>query len=80
MSIESPITGLHMTSSKHDHAHFDQFPPNFDLVCKTIQHVSVLNLKLFGPMNTELWASEHRVTWENGLLGIILPTIMAATI
>ena len=39
-----------MMSPKHDNANYDQFAPNFD----TIQHVSVPNLKLFGPMNTEL--------------------------
>ena len=30
----------------------------FGMAYKTIQHVSVLNLKLFGPMKTELWAKE----------------------
>ena len=28
------------------------------MVFKTIQRVSVPNLELFGPMNTELWAKE----------------------
>ena len=52
------IGGLHMTSSKHDYANYDQFAPNFDMVCKTVQRVSVPNLKLFGPIKTELWTKE----------------------
>ena len=47
-----------MTSSKHDYAHYDQFVTNFDLVYKTIEGVSVPNSRLFGLMNTELWAKE----------------------
>ena len=47
-----------MTSSKHDYANYDQFAPNFDMVYKTMQRVSVPNLKLFGPMKTEIWAKE----------------------
>ena len=43
---------------KHDYANCDQFALNFDMVCKTIHCVSVPNLKLFGPMKTELWAKE----------------------
>ena len=43
-----------MTSSKRDYANYDQFVPNFDMDYKTIHHVSVPNLKLFGPMKTEL--------------------------
>ena len=42
-----------MTSPMHDYANYDQFAPNFD-----IQRVSVPNLKLFGPMITELWAKK----------------------
>ena len=52
------IGGLQMTSSKHDYANYDQFAPNFDVAYKTIQRVFVPNLKLFGPMNTELWAKK----------------------
>ena len=37
---------------KHDYANYDQFVPNFDMACKTIQHLSVPNLKLFGPKKT----------------------------
>ena len=45
---------------------------------RTIQRVSVPNLKLFGSMKTELWANEswrifYYVTWENGLVGILCP-------
>ena len=47
-----------MTPLKHDNANYDKFVPNFDMACKTIQRVSVPNLKLFGPMETELWAKE----------------------
>ena len=49
---------------------------------KTIQRVFVLNLKLFGPMETELQAKEvgHYVMQGNGLVGILLPTNMAAAI
>ena len=50
-----------MTSSKNvimQLRNYDQFAPNFDEAYKTIQRVSVPNLKLFGPMNTELSAKE----------------------
>ena len=43
---------------KHDYANYDQFAPNFDMACKTIQHVSVPNLKLFEPNKTKLWEKE----------------------
>ena len=52
------IGGLHITSSKHDYANYDQFAPIFVVVYKTIQHVSVPNLNLFGPTKTELRAKE----------------------
>ena len=39
-----PFDDLHL-----DFANYDQFAPNFDMVCKTIQHVSVPIIK------TELW-------------------------
>ena len=58
--FDNSIGGLHMTSSKHDYASYRQFAPNFDMGYKTIQHVSAPNLKLFGPMKTELWAKEVR--------------------
>ena len=47
-----------MTSSKHDHANFDQFAPNFDIIYKTIQRVSVPNLNFFGPMKTKSLVEE----------------------
>ena len=57
-----PISGFYMTSSKYNYANFDQVAPNFDLGYmyryKAIQHVSVPNLKSFGPMKTELWSIE----------------------
>ena len=36
----------------------DQFSPKFVVACKTIQCISVLNLKFFGSMKTELWAEK----------------------
>ena len=54
------IGGLHMMSSKHDYANYDQFAPNSDIAHKTAQRVSVPNLNLFGPMKTELQAKEVR--------------------
>ena len=50
----STIGGLHMTSSKHNDANYDQFAPNFDMAYKTTQCVSVLNLKLFVSTKAEL--------------------------
>ena len=44
-----------------DYVNYDQFAPNFDMACKTMQHVSVPNLKLCGKMKTELWTKE---VWE----------------
>ena len=37
---------------------YDQFSPKFDIVSKTIQRISVPNLKLFGQMKTEVRAKE----------------------
>ena len=52
---------------------------------KTVPRVTVPNLKLFGKIKTELWAKEFgefslMLSGENGLVGILLPTNMAATI
>ena len=47
-----------MMPSKHDYANYDQFTPNSDMAYKTIQCVSVPNLKVFGPMTTFLWEKE----------------------
>ena len=58
LNLSTSIGGLHMTSSKHDYANYDQFAPNFVIAYKTIQHVSVPNLSLFGSMKTELRAKE----------------------
>ena len=67
---------------KHDNANDDQFAPNFDIACKTIQRVPVPNLKLFGPNKAQSYGPKKL---EDFLLcnmgnGILLPTIMAATI
>ena len=47
-----------MTSSNMWHTNDDQLAPNFDIAYKTIQRVSIPNLKLFGPTATELWGKE----------------------
>ena len=47
-----------MTSLKSYLCKCGQFAPKFDMAYKTIQCVSVLNLKLFGPTKTELWEKE----------------------
>ena len=56
---------------KYDHANYDQFTQNFDMTYRTIQLVSVPNLKLFGPMTTTKivqrgWKIFYYVIWENG--------------
>ena len=68
---------------KHDYANYDQFAPKYHLASKTIQCVSVPNLNLFGPTDTELrrifqildqWIQSYgefyHVIWENELVGI----------
>ena len=45
---------------KRDHGNYDQFAPNSDMACRTIQRVSVPDLKSFEPIETELWAKEVR--------------------
>ena len=71
---------------KHDHANHDQFAPNFDTACKTIQRVSVPNFTLLDQSNRVMgkrsWRIFYYVIWEHGLEGgggILLP-VMAATI
>ena len=68
---------------KHDYTNYDRFVPNLDMANKTTKRVSLPNLKSFEPTTTELRAKEvgdfPYVIWENGLLGIHLPTNMAAT-
>ena len=43
---------------KDDYANCDQFVSTFDVDYKTIQHVFIPNLKLFGPTNTKLQTKE----------------------
>ena len=43
---------------KHDFANYDRFVSNFGMAYKTIQRVSVPNLKSFGPTKTQLQAKE----------------------
>ena len=57
-NLSNQFGGLHMTSSKDDYASYDQFTPNFDMACNTIQCVSVPNLKVFGLTKIELRAKE----------------------
>ena len=52
------IGGLHMTLSETWLCKLLSICPNFDMAYKTIPHVSVPNLKLFGSMEMELWAKE----------------------
>ena len=66
-----------MTSTKHDFANYDQFASDFDTAYKTIQRVSVPNLKLFGSIKIELAAKEAGEKWAGGILW---PTNMAAAI
>ena len=52
------IGGLRMTSSNQVYANYDQFAPHFSMACNTKQRVWVPNLKLLGPVKTELWVKE----------------------
>ena len=45
---------------RHDYANYDQFAQNFGTAYKTIQCVSVPNLKLFGSIKRKLWVKEVR--------------------
>ena len=52
---------------------YDQFTPNFDMACKSIQRVSVPNMKLFvpikqsyGPKNLENFLLCNRGKWVGG--------------
>ena len=44
----------------HDYGNYDRFLLNFAMAYKTIQRVSVSNLKSLGPTKTELGAKEVR--------------------
>ena len=64
---------------------YDKFAGNFVMAYKTKQGVFVPNLKLFGQTKTELQTKKvakifYYVIWENGLVGIPLPTNMATVI
>ena len=66
LSLPDSIGGL------HDYGNYDSFLPNFAMAYKTIQRVSVSNLKLSGPTKTELRGKRSAriscyVIWENGL-------------
>ena len=69
----------------NDYANYDQFLPNFVMTCNII-YVSIPNLKSFGPLKAELvsgprsWKISFYVMWENGLVGMFMPTNMAAAI
>ena len=64
---------------------YNQFAPNFDMAYKTIQHVFVSDVKLFGSLNKnkvigrKTWRIFY-VIWESGVVGVLLPTSMAAAI
>ena len=56
-----------------------------DIAFKIIQLVFIPNRELFGQMKTELLAKKSQrifcnVIWENELVGIVLPIIVAAAI
>ena len=58
-AVHFPV--LPVCTSRHEklgYANCDQFVPNVDRIYKTIQRVSVVNLKLFGQNKTDLWAKE----------------------
>ena len=77
----NPTKGRHQ---KHDYANYDQFAPNFNVTYKTIQRVStkfeVIWRSEHSVMGQRSWRIFCYVIWENGLVGILLPTIMAAAI
>ena len=60
------------------------FTPNFHITSKTIQHVStkfkVTSANQNRVMGQIIWRIFYYVIWENGLVDILLPTNMAATI
>ena len=43
---------------KYHHVDYDQFVPNFDICLIRPYSVSLPDLKLFGPMKTEVWAKK----------------------
>ena len=51
---------MHACGQSVCHAMIQDGSKNHENAYKTIQRVSVPDLKLFGPMNTELWAIEVR--------------------
>ena len=69
---------------KHGYVNYDQFAPNSGMACKTMQRVSVPNLRVFGQIKTELWAKqvgELSLCNMRKWVGMhSFPTNMAATI
>ena len=59
---------------EHDHGNYDQLAPDFDMTCRTIQCVSLPNLKSFGPSNRVMgqrsWRHFCYVIWQNRLVGM----------
>ena len=62
---------------KHEYANDDQFAPNFDMDCKTAEVMQINEDRFMGQRS---WGSFYYVIWENGLVGILLLTNMAAAI
>ena len=58
LSAKPAIGGWTWRHQKHYYANHNQFAPNFDMGCETIQSVSVPHLKLFRPIQTKLWAKK----------------------
>ena len=80
------IDGLYMTSSqKHEYVNVYQFALNSGMACKTIQPVFCTKFEVIWIienrfMGQRSWRVFCYVVWENGLVGILLSTNMAAAI
>ena len=63
-------------NQKHDYANYDQFAPNFDMVYKAIQRVSIANLKFSNNenkvMSQKSWRILYYVIWENGCMTVVI--------
>ena len=69
-----------MTSSN-----YDQFAQNFYMACRTIKHVSITKFEAIRTnenrfMGHRSWRIFFYFIWENGLVGILLLTNLAAAI
>ena len=68
-------------NQKHDYANYDGFVPNFDVAYKTTTtKFEVIWTNENRVMGKRSWRIFYYVIWENGLVGVLLPTNMAAAI